>query len=103
MKELGFKKETAIGRYLDPFNNFQEKLVNFEVRYDEITGVSSRILPCRVRIVQKPDIDSYLEKSPESLCPFCSDLFEKLTPRFPADIIDAGNFQRDGAFLFPNA
>jgi galactose-1-phosphate uridylyltransferase len=103
MKEIGFKKETAIGRYLDPFNNFQEKQVNFEVRYDEITGVSSRILPYRVRLAQKPDIDSYLGKSPESLCPFCPGLFEKLTPKFIPDILPAGKFQRDEAYLFPNA
>lgn len=103
MKELGYKKETTIGRYLDPFNNFQEKLVPFEVRYDEITGVASRILPYRVRIAQKPDIDSYLEKSPESLCPFCSSLFEKLTPKFTPDVITTGKFQRGDACLFPNA
>jgi len=103
MKEIGFKKETTVGRYLDPFNNFQEKQVTFEVRYDEITGVSSRILPYRSRLAQKPEIDSYLEKSPESLCPFCPSLFEKLTPKFTPDIISSGKFQRGEAVLFPNA
>jgi UDPglucose--hexose-1-phosphate uridylyltransferase len=103
MKELGFKREITTGRYLDPFNNFQEKQISFETRYDEITGVASRILPYRVRIAQKPDINSYLDKSPESLCPFCPSLFEKLTPKFTPDIIEAGKFQRDGAYLFPNA
>ena len=103
MKELGFKKTTMIGHYLDPFNNFQEKQVIFETRYDEITGVASRILPYRVRIAQKPDINSFLEKSPESLCPFCTSLFEKLTPKFTPDIIEAGKFQRGNAYLFPNA
>jgi len=103
MKEIGFKKETTVGRYLDPFNNFQEKQVTFEVRYDEITGVSSRILPYRSRLAQKPEIDSYLEKSPESLCPFCPSLFEKLTPKFTPDIVPSGKFQRGEAFLFPNA
>ncbi|MEN6620876.1 MAG: hypothetical protein ABFD50_04950 [Smithella sp.] len=103
MKELGFKKEKAVGYYLDPFNNFQVKQFNFEIRYDEITGVSSRILPYRAIVNHKPDIDSYLEKSPESLCPFCSELFEKLTPKFTPDILPAGRFQRDNAYLFPNA
>jgi len=103
MKELGYKKETTIGRYLDPFNNFQEKQVPFEVRYDEITGVATRILPYRIRIAEKPDIDCYLEKSPASLCPFCSGLFNKLTPKFTPDIIAAGKFQRGEACLFPNA
>lgn len=103
MKELGFRKETKTGRYLNPFNDFQEKQVVFEERYDEITGVASRILPYRVRIMQKPVVDAYLEKSPESLCPFCSGLFEKLTPRFLPEVIPAGKFQRGDAYLFPNA
>jgi len=65
MKEVGFKKEITTGHYLDPFNDFQEKKVNIELRYDETTGVACRILPYRVRPAKKPDLDSYLEKSPE--------------------------------------
>lgn len=103
MKELGFKKEIATGRYLDPFNNFQEKQISFEVRYDPMTGVSSRILPHRLRLMQKPENDHYLEKSPESLCPFCPNLFDKLTPKFTPNIVSAGKFQRGEAYLFPNA
>ena len=103
MRDLGFKKEITTGHYLDPFNGFQEKKITIEARYDEITGVACRILPYRVRITQKPDTDYYLEKSPESLCPFCSDLFEKATPKFMPDIIEEGNFRRGEACLFPNA
>ncbi|MBN1364905.1 MAG: hypothetical protein JW976_08895 [Syntrophaceae bacterium] len=103
MRDLGFKKEISTGHYLDPFNSFEEKKVTIESRYDEITGVACRILPYRVRITQKPDIDYYLEKSPESLCPFCPDLFEKTTPRFTPDIAEKGSFKRGEACLFPNA
>ncbi len=85
MKDVGFKKEITTGRYLNPFNGFEEKEITIELRYDEITGVACRILPYRVRPAQKPDLDFYLEKSPESLCPFCSDLFEKTTPKFTAE------------------
>jgi UDPglucose--hexose-1-phosphate uridylyltransferase len=103
MRDLGFKKEITTGYYLDPFNNFQEKKITIELRYDDITGVACRILPYRMRITQKPDMDSYLEKSPESLCSFCPDLFEKTTPRFTSNIIEEGNFKRGEARLFPNA
>ena len=30
---------------------------------------------------KKPDLNAYLEKSPKSLCPFCSGLFAKTTPK----------------------
>ncbi len=103
MKYIGFKKEITSGRYLDPFNRFQPKEVPIELRYDETTGVACRILPYRMRLSQKPDLNAYLEKSPESLCPFCSSLFEKTTPKFTPDICPEGKFRHGNAYLFPNA
>jgi galactose-1-phosphate uridylyltransferase len=103
MRDVGFKKEITTGCYFDPFNGFQERKVPIELRYDEITGVACRILPYRVRPAQRPDLNFYLEQSPESLCPFCSDLFEKTTPNFMPNIIPEGKFRRGEACLFPNA
>jgi len=103
MKYVGFKKEITKGRYLNPFKNFEEKEIAIELRHDEITNVACRILPYRVRPAHKPDINVYLEKSPESLCPFCSPLFEKTTPNFTSNVIAEGKFQRGNAWLFPNA
>jgi UDPglucose--hexose-1-phosphate uridylyltransferase len=103
MKDIGFKKEITAGSFLNPFDGFKYREVVIEERYDETTGVASRILPFRVRPNQKPDLSVYLNKSPESLCPFCRDLFEKTTPKFPADIIPEGKFRRGEACLFPNA
>lgn len=103
MRDLGFKKEITTGYYLDPFNGFQEKKITIESRFDEITGVACRILPYRMRIAQKPDVNQYLENFPQSLCSFCEDLFEKTTPRFTPNIIEEGYFKRGDARLFPNA
>ncbi|MBN1613856.1 MAG: hypothetical protein JW950_05260 [Deltaproteobacteria bacterium] len=88
---------------MDPSDGFKEKESVFEIRHDAVTGVTSRILPYRFRVVKRPDINEYLEKSPVEKCPFCLPLFERITPRFTADVIAEGKFQRDGAFLFPNA
>ena len=98
-----YRKDYMVGTYLDPFNEFKEKEVSFEIRHDEITDVTCRILPARYRISVKPDIKSYLEKSTESNCPFCPSLFEKITPKFTPSITKEGKFQRGNAFLFPNA
>ena len=103
MKYIGLKKEITTGRYLDPFNGFQLKEIPMELRYDETTGVACRILPYRMRLSQKPDLNAYLEKSPESLCPFCSSLFDKTTPKFTTDITPTGKFRHGDAYLFPNA
>jgi len=98
-----YKKEFRFGKYLDPFNDFKEKEVPFEIRYDEITSVTCRILPVRYRLSVKPDIKTYLEKSAEANCPFCPGLFEKMTPKFTPDILKEGKFRRGDALLFPNA
>jgi len=103
MKDLGFKKEITTGYYLDPFDNFQEKKITIECRSDDITGVTCRILPYRFRPAQKVDLKEYADKSPESLCPFCPDLFERTTPRFMPNVIAKGYFQKGEARLFPNA
>ena len=60
MKEIGFHKEETTGHYLNPFDGFHPKELPIEVRYDEITGVASRILPYLVRPSHRPDTDVYL-------------------------------------------
>ncbi len=103
MIESYYKKEYFTGKYLDPSNGFKEKELLFEVRHDEITATTCRILPMRFRIPVRPDIKQYLETSAQSKCPFCPELFEKITPRFTRNITENGKFQRGRAFLFPNA
>jgi len=70
MKDIGFHKDVTTGCYLNPFDGFAPKELPIEERYDETTGVASRILPYRVRPAQKPDTQAYVEKSPVSICPF---------------------------------
>jgi len=103
MKDMGFTKEVTVGRYLNPFDGFKEKESSFEIRKDGITGITCRILLYRFRVAKRPDVNSYLEKSPAAICPFCLSLFEQMTPKFPPDIIPEGRFRRGRAVLFPNA
>ncbi len=103
MEGMGFTRDVTVGKYCDPFDGFKEKESSFEIRRDAITGVTCRILPYRFRFAEKPDVNVYLEKSPEAICPFCPALFDQMTPKFTPDIIPEGRFQRGKAFLFPNA
>ncbi len=103
MLDRAYKKETLFGKYLDPLNEFKQKDVACEIRQDEITGVTCRVLTSRYRIPVKPDLRPYLEISPESKCPFCPDLFEKMTPKFTYDVAPEGRIKRGDAYLFPNA
>lgn len=102
-KDMGCRREVTVGRYLDPFDGFREKEAAFEIRHDQMTGVTSRILPYRLKVPQKQDVGTYIDRSPEALCPFCPELFEKITPRFTPDLVAEGKFRHGMALLFPNA
>lgn len=103
MNDFGLSKETTVGAYLDPMSGFRRKEAVFEIRRDEIGGVTSRILPYRFKMLDRQDPGVYLEKSPSAICPFCTDLIEALTPRFTPDLCAEGRLRRGRAVLFPNA
>lgn len=103
MEHLGWKKEVQSVVYLDPRDDFREKSISLEIRRDGITGVTSHVLPHRLRVVGVPDPSALLQRSPPATCPFCPDSLERTTPRFPADILPEGRFRRGTAVLFPNA
>ncbi len=103
IESLGYTRESFTGRMLDPFTQFDEKEYSFEIRRDRIFGITTRMLPYRMKVRERPGVEPCLEKSPESVCPFCAGLFDRLTPRFTTDIIPEGRFTRGTAVLFPNA
>ncbi len=103
-KGAWFEKKIETCRYLNPLKNFQEDEVALEVRRDLITGTVSRVLPYRgKRRFNQPDAGTYLEKSPESLCPFCPTLLDQIATRFTPEIFPEGRLTRGRAVLFPNA
>ena len=103
-KRAWFEKKVETCRYLNPLKNFQETEVTLEVRRDGITGTVSRVLPYRgKRKFNQPDARTYLEKSPESLCPFCPALLDQIAARFTPQICPEGRLTRGRAVLFPNA
>ncbi len=93
---------SKLSRYLDPMNGFAPVDACSEIRYDPLTGHSTRILNFPVRQVEKPDLTELIEKS-KAICPFCPELVELVTPKFHPDLISTERFIRGGAICFPNA
>jgi UDPglucose--hexose-1-phosphate uridylyltransferase len=99
---MEFVRLSKISRYLDPMNGFTPVDAHSEIRYDPLTGHSSRILNFPVRPVEKADLTELIEKS-KAICPFCPELVELVTPKFHPDLISTERFIRGGAICFPNA
>jgi UDPglucose--hexose-1-phosphate uridylyltransferase len=73
-----------------------------EVRFDPLTGHTTRILPER-GLMPAGDFDlAAFARENQPHCPFCPGRIDELTPRLPAAIHAAGHIKRGEAVLFPN-
>jgi len=73
-----------------------------EVRFDPLTGHSSRILPDR-GLMRPSDFDlEALARESQPQCPFCPGRIDLLTPRLPASIHPDGRIVSGEAVLFAN-
>ncbi len=73
-----------------------------EVRFDPLTGHSSRVLPERgLMPVNDFDLAAFARET-EARCPFCPDRIDECTPRLPATINPSGRIVHGEAVLFPN-
>jgi len=100
--KLFFKKETHKARYLDPADEFQEKVVRIELRTDLFTGRKARVLTQRWRFPET-SIDGLTISTSKEGCPFCPDKIETATPKFPSYFIPKERIRCGGATLVPNA
>jgi UDPglucose--hexose-1-phosphate uridylyltransferase len=78
-------------------------LTEVEVRWDPLTGHSTRILAPGAPLIPPSDFDleAFAEET-RAGCPFCGTRVEELTPSFTPEIWPGGRIRRGEAVLFPN-
>lgn len=99
---IEFKREFETSSFLDPMDNFAEKSLPIEFRYDPLTKDMGILLEFRLRQPEKPDLSQLIAKSLQMGCPFCPELVEKVTPKFMPDICPEGRIKVGEATVFPN-
>ncbi|HXK46429.1 MAG TPA: hypothetical protein PLT09_03255 [Deltaproteobacteria bacterium] len=99
---MEFVKILKTSRFLDPLQGFDEVRRYSEVRYDPLTGHSTRILDFPVRAVQRSDLTDLIESS-RQFCPFCPGVAEQVTPKFHPDLASCERFSEGEALCVPNA
>jgi galactose-1-phosphate uridylyltransferase len=87
---------------MNPFKDFSLDEIPFEVRYDPLTGQSTRIFDLPYRPIERPDFDELVRKSREMNCPFCPESLEKATPLYPEDLVPEGRIRVGEACIVPN-
>lgn len=73
-----------------------------EVRFDPLTGHTSRILPERGLMPANDfDLEAFANEN-QPRCPFCGDRINQLTPKLSSEISPGGRITQGEAVLFPN-
>jgi galactose-1-phosphate uridylyltransferase len=99
--EVVFRREPRVARLHDPRRDFALTEVESEIRYDPLTGESSRICHFSLPAAPPTDIEAIAEAR-RSRCPFCPERVNTVTPRFPETLVPGGRFRRGEAVVFPN-
>jgi UDPglucose--hexose-1-phosphate uridylyltransferase len=98
---MDFRRELLTAEMIDPGTGEPVRAA-IEVRFDPLTGHSSRILPDR-GLMQASDFDleAFASQTRPS-CPFCPERIEQLTPKLPPRIHPGGRIVCGEAVLFAN-
>jgi galactose-1-phosphate uridylyltransferase len=95
------RREVLTAEMLEP-GAAEPVCTTIEVRFDPLTGHSSRILPGR-GLMPPNDFDlAEFARESQPGCPFCPGRIDQMTPLLPPRIHPAGRITRGEAVLFPN-
>ncbi|WP_147532868.1 hypothetical protein [Bacillus marasmi] len=93
------QKEESFRFFDSNGNEIERKTV---IRFDPLTGESSRIVPDGGLKLTPPDYTELGRQTSGSKCPFCAENLLKMTPVFPSEIAEEGRIFQGVATLFPN-
>ena len=96
------RSEVHKARMLPPGSD-EPASVPVEVRWDPLTGYTTRLLASRGALMPGNEFDLHaLSDETATTCPFCGDSIDALTPRLLPEISHQGRIRRGEAVLFPN-
>ncbi len=97
-----FRREVVTSEILHPAQNFRPVRCEVEVRWDPLTGHTSRIVKdVELLPTSSFDLEAFARQT-QANCFFCRGRLEQATPRLPSAIHAGGRIQRGAAMLFPN-
>jgi len=98
---IEFRKTGKVAQLHDPRAGFALTGVSSEVRFDPLTGDTSRICHFSFPPRQLPELGALAEGT-RANCPFCPERVEQITPRYPESLVPGGRMRRGEALLVPN-
>jgi galactose-1-phosphate uridylyltransferase len=99
---LELRRELVTAEILDPRAGFARVRTPLEIRWDPLTGHSSRVLPeGSFPPPGRHDLER-LDAETRPTCPFCAERIEEHTPQLPPELHPEGRIRVGEAVLFPN-
>ncbi|NOZ76390.1 MAG: hypothetical protein GXO65_01665 [Euryarchaeota archaeon] len=99
-----FDRDTEEACFLSPAEDFGKDRQPIQFRRDPLTGMGCRInvkRTQRVKQAQHRDFSQLAGMAREG-CFFCPENVERMTPRFPEELIPGGRLRRGESWVFPN-
>jgi hypothetical protein len=100
--DVKFKKRVQTTEVRDPRQDYQVKTLTLETRWDPLTDRTVRILDLPIKKLTRLDVDHLLNKNKQVRCPFCPDMLEEGTPKFPDGFIKGGRLRFGEVCIVPN-
>ena len=99
---ISFRKHEEFFTFHDPMQD--GKLIDrkTEMRFDPLTGETSRIIFDPGAPFVPKDFAPLAKETEGPKCPFCPENVSKITPRFPDELVEGGRFIGKEAVVFPN-
>lgn len=97
---IQFLKKDEWSNFYDSHGNLIKR--NTEVRFDPLTGETSRIIFDGGLALTPPDYTKVAEQTGGPKCPFCPENLLKMTPIFQKEITEQGRIFQGEAVVFPN-
>jgi galactose-1-phosphate uridylyltransferase len=99
---MKLRSRELVSEILDPARDFERRRAVVEVRWDPLTGHTSRLLRgSRLMPSSEIDLEAVAREFADG-CPFCGERVERRTPQFPPEVCRNGRIRRGSAVLFPN-
>ena len=100
---MELRRQVVEGKLLHPARGFAPASTGLELRWDPLTGHSSRLVSSPDELFPPNAYDlARLAEETRPGCPFCPGLIELATPKVEPELWPAGRVRRGRALLFPN-
>jgi UDPglucose--hexose-1-phosphate uridylyltransferase len=98
-----FKKLVESSTYLSPFENFEPHKGEVEIRWDPLTGLTSRVVRFgHTRRLERPDLRQAVSLSAAAKCPFCSGNVDAMTARLDRTVFGCERIECGEVTIIPN-